>query len=145
VNRALNWDSILGASFALAGLALVLIARAFPPGLGGVPGPAFFPMLVGAVMLVLGVGLATAGVRHPRSYWDKGWRDVAVVRIVLILVLLAAYLATWDVIPFLPRTAVLLFAMYRALGESWLRAALLSIAITAVIYGTFQGLLQVRL
>ncbi len=143
--KLLTWDSAAGLAFVVLGASVVSAGRAFPVGSGGVPGPGFFPILVGTLLALLGVALMVQGVRHAPVYWEKRWTDVAVVRIAVILALLAVYLWVWETMEFVARTPLLLLGIYRVLGEPWLRSAILSAAITALLYGAFQGLLDVRL
>ncbi len=140
-----SWDSVTGLLLAGLGAALVLGSRGFPAAAGGVPGPGFFPMATGALLLVLGGALTLQGARHAADYWEKGWRDPAVARIIAVLGMIAIYIALWEVVPFLWRTPVSLAAVYIVLGERWPRALAFSAMITAALYGVFEGLLEVRL
>jgi len=143
--KLINWDSLSGVAFVILGASIFSAGRAFPVGSGGVPGPGFFPALVGGLLALLGIALVGQGLKHAPSYWEKRWTDPAIVKISAILALLAVYLWLWETVEFVARTPLLLLAAYRVLGEPWLRSTLLAVTITALLYGTFHGLFDVRL
>ncbi len=139
------WDAGLGVTFAAFGAGLAWAGHRRPEGLAGVPGPGFFPMLIGVGLMVLGLSLAvSAGPGRP-AYWDRGWRDPALARVAALLALLAAHVALWDAVPFVLRTPVVLAGIYLVVGEPWLRSVALAIGTTAVLAGVFEILLRVRL
>jgi len=142
---ARRWDTALGIGFAALGGALALAGWGLPEGLAGVPGPGFFPILIGLGLIVLGLGLAASAGRGDASYWREGWRTTGMRQIVVILTLLGMYAALWNAVPFLWRTPVLLLGIYRTVGEPWMRSILISLVATALLGGVFDTLLRVRL
>jgi hypothetical protein len=144
--KSYGWTDVgAGIVFATMGLLLVVDSRGFPGGAAGVPGPAFFPMLVGSFMTVLGLALAFTGVRTRRVYWDKGLRTASTIRIGTVVGLTALYVVVWDAAPFLVRTPVYVFLVYRILGESWIRSALLAAAISTATFAVFDQMFGFRL
>jgi putative tricarboxylic transport membrane protein len=143
----LNADVAFGLLFAALGVALLGHSAGFPPGTPGVPGPGFFPMLVGALLCLLGLGLAAGSRRNGAAiqYWDKPWGDPAIVRIVTVIALLALYILVWERVGFIWRTPPLLFLLYLVLGVHWIRSLILAVAVTGVLAGVFQGLFSLRL
>lgn len=139
------WDLAFGLIFAALGAGLALQGCRLPEGLAGVPGPGFFPVLVGGALFLLGVGLAIVAPRQRAVYWDRGWRDTPLRQVLAVVALLTAYAAAWDLVPFVWRTGVLLLAIYLVLRESLARSVLLAIAITAALAGVFEALFRVRL
>jgi hypothetical protein len=146
---AFNWDLASTAVLMLLGVAVVIHAAGFPGAVRGVPGPAFFPMVIGGLMIALAASLAATTRKAPRrDYWARpggGAPRVVLRQIVAILILLVAYVSLWDVIPFLARTPVMLVAIYRILGESWKRALLLAVILSTALYAVFNGLLSIQL
>jgi len=147
--NARRWDTGLGLAFAVLGASLALAGRGLPDGLAHVPGPGFFPTMIGLGLAFLGLALA-ASARRPvpsalTDYWPHGWRDRRPRQVAAILALLAAYLALWDAVPFVWRTPLLLAGIYRTVGEPWLRSSVLAVSITALLVGVFDALLRVRL
>ncbi len=140
----LNWDAGLGFSFALLGAYLVARGWMMPPGTGGVPGPGFFPLLVGGLLFVLGLGLALRGRGGSPGYWSRGWWDPAMARIFGVVGVCMLYLIFWDEVHFLLATSVLLAAIYRILGVRWWRAVALALGFTVSLYGVFQWLFNIR-
>ena len=144
-----NWDLASSAVLMLLGVAVCLHAATFPGAVRGVPGPAFFPMVIGGLMIALAVSLAATTRKAPRhDYWMRpggGAPRVVLRQIGAILILLVAYISLWDIVPFVARTPVLLVAIYRILGETWRRSLLLAVILTFALYATFQGLLSIQL
>jgi hypothetical protein len=144
-----NWDLASSVVLMLLGIAVVIHASGFPGAVRGVPGPAFFPMVIGGLLIALAVSLAATtrkGARH--DYWARpggGAPRVVLRQIVAILILLVAYISLWDIVPFVARTPVMLVAIYRILGESWKRALLLAAILTVALYAVFNGLLSIQL
>jgi hypothetical protein len=144
-----HWDLASSVALALLGVLVCVQALGFPGTVRGVPGPAFFPMMIGGLLIVLAVSLAATTRRGPRhDYWARpsgGPPRVVLRQIAAILILLVTYISLWDMVPFLARTPLLLVAIYRILGETWKRALLLAVILTLALYAVFQGLLSIQL
>lgn len=139
-----NWDVGLGFCFSILGAFLLSRGWTMPGGTGGVPGPGFFPVLVGAFLLLLGLGLAIRSVGTAPDYWTRGWWDSAMGRIFGIVGTCVVYLLLWQEIPFVVGTTALLLIIYLMLGLSWQRAVLLAAGFTVVLYGIFQWMFNIR-
>jgi putative tricarboxylic transport membrane protein len=149
MSHRFNWDLASSVVLMLLGVAVVIHASGFPGAVRGVPGPAFFPMVIGGLLIALAVSLAATTRKGPRhDYWARpgsGAPRVVLRQIVAILILLVAYISLWDIVPFVARTPVMLVAIYRILGESWKRALLLAAILTVALYAVFNGLLSIQL
>jgi hypothetical protein len=142
----INWDIWTSLAFTLLGLAIIGDAWTFPRGARGVPGPAFFPMAIGGLLIVLSLAIGAGALRRPAAlYWDRTGREPIFGRMTAVMLLLVIYVSLWTAVPFLVRTPLLLVALYRLFRESWLRAALLAAAITAGLYAIFEGALSIQL
>jgi hypothetical protein len=140
-----TWDAALGTLFAGIGLLLVVAGWRLPPGLAGVPGPGVFPIAIGAVLIALGLVLASTRTRDRATYWEREWTAPETRQVVAIVLLLIGYVALWEVVPFIWRTPALLLGIYLVVGEPWLRSLVIAAAATGVLAGVFSGLLRVRL
>ena len=140
----LNWDVGLGLSFALLGGYLFARGWMMPVGTSGVPGPGFFPLLVGGLLFVLGAGLALRGFGGAPDYWNRGWWDPAMARIFGVVAVCVLYLILWEAVHFLLATTVLLAAIYLMLGVRWWKAVALALGFTVTLYGVFQWLFNIR-
>lgn len=145
VHVKINWDIGIGIAFAGLGALLIVEARTFPAGTGGVPGPGFFPFWIGVLLTALGTGLALGSLHSDAVYWEQGWTSEPMQRIGGVVATVIVYLILWNSVPFLVRTPLLLLVIYRIMGESWLRSAVLAGLITAASYGVFGGFFNVRL
>jgi hypothetical protein len=146
--HTINWDIWTSLAFTFLGLAIIGDAWTFPRGARGVPGPAFFPMAIGALLILLSVAIGAGALRRPAAaaaYWDRTGREPIFGRMTAVMALLIVYVSLWTAVPFLVRTPLLLVALYRLFRESWIRALLLAVAITAGLYAIFEGALSIQL
>lgn len=141
-----NWDLWTSLAFVLLGVALIADALTFPPGARGVPGPAFFPIVIGGLLVLFAIIVGLGSLRAPiEPYWDRTGREPIAGRMTALIALLVTYVALWHAVPFLVRTPLVLVAIYRLFRESWLRALLLALGLTAGLFGIFEGLLSIQL
>ncbi len=151
VQYATPWrhDLVAGLLAAALGAAVLLHVRTFPELPDGQPGPALFPSIVGALLVVFGLALAVRAVRargrdaaaDPGVVATRqGWlRALAVVGVVV------AYLLLAETLGFLVTMGVLLFLLMWLLGARPLVAVLAAAATTGVILLLFQQVLLVPL
>ena len=147
-------DAIVAAAAALLGIALILSSRSFPEGIGALPGPGFFPFALGLLITLFAIMVAMEA-RKPKPAETKeatttSDSDAAAGKMawrlpVAAVVLVFAYLASWDVIPFLIRTPIVALVLTKASGASWLRSVAMAIVLTAFLYFVFQVGLRVSL
>jgi hypothetical protein len=135
-------DLSVGASFLALGIALVASSYALPAGLGPLPGPGFFPRVIGGAMLLLSLGLLWQA-RRPVAAPSTGAGDRKAV--LFVVGLLVLYLLLWDTGPFAVRTVLFLLLLLRGLGQSWRTALVLSLSLTAAVILAFQVGLRVPL
>jgi len=137
VNRS---DFVVGAVFLVVGVYLLISSFGFPPGMGPLPGPGFYPGIIGAVIILLAVTLLAGSLRSA----DKGHFLVENRRaIALTAGLMALYIAFWGVIPFALRTVLFVVVFLRLLGQRWKPAIMVSLVLTAVVLAAFQYGLRV--
>jgi putative tricarboxylic transport membrane protein len=151
VRPATPWhqDLVAGVLAAALGAAVVLHVRTFPELPDGQPGPALFPSIVGALLVVFGLGLVVRAVRARgreaavdpgAAATRQGWfRALAVVGVVV------AYLLLAETLGFLATMGVLLFLLMWLLGARPLVAVLATAVTTGVILLLFQQVLLVPL
>ncbi len=137
-------DLAVAAVFVTLGLALVVSGLRFPPGVGGLLGPGFFPVAIGTVVCLLSAALAWQARRK-----EAVPREAAPLRrkrrLAAVLGLLAGYLLLWGVVPFPVRTFVFLGLFLRVAEERWKPALAVSAALTAAVAAAFQFGLGVSL
>ncbi len=135
-------DLTIALCFVALGAGLLVTSFGFPAGIGPLPGPGFFPTIIGCVILVLAGALAL-------SAWRAGPAELPAVvnlrALAATTVLLAAYLAFWGVVPFAPRTFVFSLLFLRLLRTRWLSAATVSAVLTTAVFLAFQLGLRVTL
>jgi len=143
-------DAVFGAIFLLLGIVVLVHVQAFPKIPGQPVGPALFPGIVSAALAVCGVLLIVSGVRRRAEQpwyeiadWMRSGRHfialVAIVGGVVAYVLLAARVGFLLVAP------VLLWIWLSVLGVRPVRAGVVAVVATLVIWYAFYKLLRVPL
>ena len=133
-------DLAVGLIFLLLGICLLVSSFGFPPGMGPLPGPGFYPGIVGAAIMLLAASLVAGSLRSAGvgSFAVENRRAIAVTA-----GLLALYIALWGVIPFAIRTVLFVVVFLRLLGQRWKPAIAVSLVLTAVVLAAFQYGLRV--
>ena len=135
-------ELMVGASFLAVGVALVATSYGLPAGMGRLPGPGFFPRVIGGVMTLLSLALLWRA-RRGEDAENAAPADVRTV--VGVVGLLFLYLLLWGSGLFAVRTAVFLFLLLRLLGQSWRSGLTVSLSLTAAVVLAFQIGLSVSL
>ena len=138
----------MGAALALLALAVLWSARAFPAVPGQKLGAGFLPMLVGAGLLMCGLGLiwrSHRGQRYqdPAGAPESSRRDLFSAFIIVGAVVF--YIALADRLGFLLIAPLCLLAVFRVLQVRWAPALGWALAGTLGVHLAFYKLLRVPL
>jgi putative tricarboxylic transport membrane protein len=141
-------DRRVGAALALLALAVLWSARAFPAVPGQKLGAGFLPMLVGAGLLLCGLGLmwrSHGGQGHddPTAQPASSRRDLFSAFTIVGAVVF--YIALADRLGFLLIAPLCLLAVFRVLQVRWLPALVWAVAGTLLVHLAFYKLLRVPL
>ncbi len=130
------------AGFSALGACLIASGGGFPSGAGGLPGAGFFPQAIGALMVLLALGLLSKarGSGETASLAFANAPQTAGAAAMLLV-----YLALWGTGFFPLRTALFLTLLLKFLGQRWRSAAGVSLALTAAVTAAFQYGLNVSL
>jgi putative tricarboxylic transport membrane protein len=144
VRRVDRW-----AGLGLAALALAVLwsARAFPNVPGQKLGAAFLPMLVGAGLLLCGIGLVVRSLRG-RAYAEDTAAEAGSEHFGSSLVLIGAvlgYIVLSERVGFLIIAPLCLMAGFLAFRIGWRRALLWAVGGTMLVHFNFYKLLRVPL
>jgi hypothetical protein len=133
---------VVAGAFLVLGIYLAASAAGLPAGVGGLPGPGFFPQLIGSVTILLAVSLLvqTARRREPAAFALANKKTVAGA-----IGLTFLYLLLWGTGWFAVKTAVFLALLLRFLGQRWGTSALVALVLTATVVGAFQYGLRITL
>jgi len=132
----------VAAAFLLLGIYLIGSASGLPAGMGRLPGPGFFPQIIGAVTILLAVTLLIQAARRR----EGGDFELANPRgIAGAIGLVFVYLLLWGSGWFALRTAVFLALLLRFLGQRWSASVAVGLALTAAVVGAFQYGLRISL
>lgn len=114
----------------------------------GVPGAGFFPFLVSALVVLLGIALIALSLLHRDGqpspfHMDKEQRE-NILPFALTIIAIFAFFALWRLIPF--EWAALAFCLFmnRAYGRSWRFNILFSVIFVFSIHYIFNRLLFVQ-
>lgn len=141
-------DLRLGVALALLAAAVLWSAQAFPAVPGQKLGAGFLPMLVGAGLLLCGLGLVGRSWRGT-AYADdvaaevSSWRDIGSALAIVAVVI--AYIALADRLGFLLVAPLCLLAVFRVLRSAWLPALGWAVGGTLLVHLAFYKLLRVPL
>ena len=141
-------DLRLGLALALLAAAVLWSAQAFPVVPGQKLGAGFLPMLVGAGLLVCGLGLVLRSWRGA-AYADEVAAEGSSLRDIgsalLIVATVVAYIALADRLGFLLVAPLCLLAVFRVLRVGWLPALGWAVGGTLLVHLAFYKLLRVPL
>jgi putative tricarboxylic transport membrane protein len=147
---AVPWrhDLVGGALAAALGAGVVLHVRSFPELPDGQPGPALFPGIVGALLVLFGLVLvvrAVLGRGRAAVDPDAGITPQGRLRALAVLGLVVGYLLLAETLGFAVTMGVLLFLLMWLLGARPLVAVLAAAVTTGFILVVFGELLLVPL
>lgn len=141
-------DLRVGIALAMLAAAVLWSAQAFPVVPGQQLGAGFLPKLVGAGLLLCGLGLVARSLRG-KAYDNlvaapsSSWRDIASA--LLILASIAVYIALADKLGFLLVAPLCLLAVFRVLQVGWGQAIGFALGGTLLVHLAFYKLLRVPL
>ena len=141
-------DLVAGLLASALGAAVVLHVRTFPQLPDGQPGPALFPGMVGALLVLFGLVLVVRAVRargRPAADPDAGVTAQGRLRALAVLGLVVAYLVLAETLGFAVTMGALLFLLMWLLGVRPLVAAVAAAATVGFILLVFGELLLVPL
>lgn len=142
-------DALSGLIVTIAGLAIVLHARTFPPMPGQPVGPSFFPSVIGGALVLLGAALLFGGAHRRGVPWVEfeDWvrRPRMAANLALTIGLVLAYSLAVDRLGFLITAILFLSLMFLAFGVTRAWILPVAIAVTLAIHYGFYSLLRVPL
>ena len=141
----INADVIFSIVSLGVGILYYVQSLKFPPGIGNVPGPAFYPQLVFYVWFILTVILFVSGIKNRKTYFPYRLSDPRVQRGFLIIVITFLYLFFWGKGRFVINTPAYLTVIMIILGEKWHKALFASILISLFVYYVFNNFFSVQL
>ena len=139
----LTTDRIGGSALCLLALLVMWESRTLPLGTWRQPGPAYFPVLLAALLLILGALVWAMGA-GAAPVADVGWRETP--RALLILAVSAFICLGLERLGYrLTMLAALLFLVWLVERKSLLAAAVFAFALSFGSYYLFDTLLRVPL
>jgi putative tricarboxylic transport membrane protein len=142
-------DAIFGVVLAALAAAVLVTVQGYPKIPGQNVGPALFPGLVAAGLLVCGALLIVRGVRGRAGPWVqlRDWTHSRrhLVAFATIVAGVIAYILLADVLGFLVIAPLLLLALFLAFGVRPRTSAIVAVLASLAIWYAFYKLLRVPL
>lgn len=139
----LRRDHIAGGAFVAAGVIILAVSNDLPFGTLASPGAGMLPVLVIALMIVLGLVVALGGADSP-PMTEISWHDLP--HAAKVTGVAAAAVALYTPLGFILTTMLMLFTLiYVVERRSLLPALAFSIPIPLVTYAVFEHLLKTPL
>lgn len=136
---------VLAITGVLASIVYLAVALTYPLGSLRKPGPAAFPLFVGALLFISSVGAFRAAIKTAsgKVEWPRG---AALRRIFIILAAILAYISMFSYLGHPFATVVLILVSFLAMGTySWPVRVGFAVAVAAASYYLFNVLLNVQL
>lgn len=135
---------IFSSAMIALGLYVILTARTFPEGTGGVLGPGFFPILLGILLIGLSA-LQLFNTRKEKAV-ATAFLTESTKRVLFACLIIIGYMAGIAILGFLISTPLFLFGiMWFFSVRKWSTLLVSSMATTAVLYFVFLKFLSVSL
>lgn len=142
-------DTIIGLLLGLLALAVLVTVSDYPSIPGQNIGPAAFPGLIGALLLLCSAILIVRGLRDRATPWLRlgDWlRSPAHLRNVLLVVAgLVFYILAADALGFIVCSLVILLALFFSLRVRPVLAVTVALAVTLFVHTVFYNVLRVPL
>ena len=146
-------ELVMGILFSLFGVLLltVIIPTQIKYVNGAYPQPRFFPQVIAALIVVLGIALFVGGIRKIKSMKEEDqevytfrWNEVRLVMFTLVVMMI--YVAVLSFISYLPATMIALAVLMAAYGQrSKLKLIGVSVLLPVRIYVGLTYGLRLRL
>ena len=144
-----RYDLISSLVFLVCGVFITVSSLRIHVGTFGDPGPGLFPLITGILMGIISGGMfikshlqSTSAGQEPLGKDKRLWHNKSVATVVIMLL----YAITIDWLGFLTVTLLILFILYKAVGNLSLKVSLGGAILTAAIaYLLFKVWLNVQL
>ena len=127
-------DFFAGAIFLLFGLCAVLVGRDYPIGTALHMGSGYFPLVLGALLLLLGAGICIKGLVID----GEGLESIGLRPLLLVLLAIGAFAVSVEPIGLVAATVLMTLIGASASPESrWREVVVLTIALLGLSVGVF--------
>jgi len=127
-------DFFAGAIFLLFGLCAVLVGRDYPMGTALHMGSGYFPLVLGALLLLLGAGICIKGLVID----GEGLESIGLRPLLLVLLAIGAFAVSVEPIGLVAATVLMTLIGASASPESrWREVVVLTIALLGLSVGVF--------
>jgi len=144
-------DALTGALIILLAAAMIALTLKFPAFIGQKYGPALFPRLLGAGLILCGAILVWRGLAARRAgeslvtFAEWTDRPGSAFAFALILASILLYIFASETVGFIPISAVILGALFLWFGVRWIVAVPVALIATWAIHWFFASAMRVPL
>ena len=142
-----NGDVVFGIITSFIGAWWIFMSRNFPGGTtDGVPGPGYFPRIIGICLIIMSVILISKGLKNKNVYfnikdWPKENKKIFLYTIAIVLV----FMVLWINVSYMVACFVLLFSLGYLYGMKLTKNLILSVCLTVITYFIFNNVFSVML
>lgn len=136
---------ITAIAFACFGLLIILLSLNLDQGKNGVPGPGFWPIVISALMIMASLTVLINSIRMKEGSETAGlFSSPGQIRVYASMGSLVAYFILVQLLGFCFTTGIMLFGLFKWFWKrSYVKCAILSIFVTAIVYLVFTKGLHV--
>ncbi len=143
----LNGDTVFGIISSLIGISWVLMSRGFPTGTAdGVPGPGYFPTILGIALIIMSVVLIMKGIRDKRAYFNvREWPKKNVKIFLFTILSVVVFILLWINISYILASIVMLFSLGYFYKVNPVKNIIITICFSFGTYLIFNNVFHVML
>ncbi|WP_315115839.1 tripartite tricarboxylate transporter TctB family protein [uncultured Clostridium sp.] len=143
----LNGDVVFGIITSLIGVWWIYMSKGFPGGTtDGVPGPGYFPTIIGVCLIVMSIILISKGLKNKKVYfnvkeWPKENKKIFLATIAVVML----FMALWINLSYIIACFILLFSLGYLYKVKLTKNIILSVCLTIGTYFIFNNVFNVML
>ncbi len=143
----LNGDIIFGIITSLIGISWIFMSRGFPAGTAdGVPGPGYFPIILGVALIIMSVVLIIKGIKTKKIYFNvKEWPKENIKIFLFTILSVVIFMVLWIKVSYILASIVMLFSLGCFYKIKPMKNIIIAICFSFGTYWLFNNVFHVML
>lgn len=143
----LNGDIIFGIITSLIGISWIFMSREFPAGTAdGVPGPGYFPIILGVALIIMSVVLIIKGIKTKKIYFNvKEWPKENIKIFLFTILSVVIFMVLWIKVSYILASIVMLFSLGCFYKIKPMKNIIIAICFSFGTYWLFNNVFHVML
>lgn len=145
---SLKVEHLIGIFAIILGISIFFLTNSFPDfniGNAGVPGPAFFPNLIGGLLILVGIGEFFEARKSKRHLNFAIKNKQSLFNILVVIALILAYIFLLKKIGFILMSFFFCFVVMKLLQVSWSKSIIFALILVVILYLVFGKLFRLPL